>query len=110
MVSGFAVGKKIDIFPRKAWIELHVVYVGTYPTIPACFGQVNEIMIALVDLFELELEVDKFVIGEIAFAVQSVLQSVFFFDRRDEDGLTCFIPAFAFAFDGDGCFATGKML
>ena len=74
MVSGFAGGKKIDIFPRKAWIELHVVYVGTYPTIPACFGQVDEIMIALVDLFELELEVRKFVIGEIAFAMQSMLQ------------------------------------
>ena len=74
MVSGFAIGKKIDIFPCKARIESHVVYVGTYHTIPACFGQVNEIMIALVDLFELELEVDKFVIGEIAFAVQSVSQ------------------------------------
>ena len=71
-MSGFAVGKKIDIFPRKAQIKLHVVYVGTYPTIPACFGQVDEIMIALVDLFELELEVGKFVIGEIAFAVQSM--------------------------------------
>ena len=106
-MSGFAAGKKIDIFPRKVRIESHVVYVGTYPTIPACFGQVYEIMIALVDLFELELEVGKFIIGEIAFAVQSMLQSVFFFDRRDEDGLTCFIPAFAFAFDGDSCFATG---
>ena len=73
-MSGFATGKKIDIFPRKAQIELHVVYVGTYPTIPACFGQVDEIMIALVDLFELELEVRKFVIGEIAFAMQSMLQ------------------------------------
>ena len=72
MVSGFAVVKKIDIFPRKARIESHVVYVGTYPTIPACVGQVNEITIALVDLFELELEVGKFVIGEIAFAVQSM--------------------------------------
>ena len=105
-MSGFAVSKKIDIFPRKARIELHVVYVGTYPTVPACFGQVNEIMIALVDLFELELEVGKFVIGEIAFAMQSVSQSFFFFNHRDEDGLTCFIPAFAFAFDGDGYFAT----
>jgi hypothetical protein len=54
VVSGFAVGKKIDIFPCKAQIELHVVYVGTHPTIPVCFGQVNEITIALVDLFELE--------------------------------------------------------
>jgi len=35
-----------------------------------------------------------------------MLQSVIFFDRRDEDELTCFISAFAFAFDGYGCFAT----
>jgi len=59
VVSGFAVGKKIDIFPCKARIESHVVYVGTYPTIPVRFGEVNEIMIALVDFFELELEVRK---------------------------------------------------
>jgi hypothetical protein len=65
-VSGFAAGKKIDIFPRKAWVESHVMYVGTYPAIPACFGQVDEVTIALVDLFEFELEVSKFVIGEIA--------------------------------------------
>ena len=88
-------------------IELHVVYIGTYPTIPACFGQVDEIMIAFVDLFELELEVGAFVIGEIAFVMQSISRLVFFFNRGDEDGLPCFIPAFAFAFDGDGYFATG---
>ena len=106
-MSGFAAGKKIDIFSRKAWVELHVVYVGTYPAIPTCFGQVDEVTIALVDLFEFELEAGKFVIGEIAFVVQSMSQSVFFFDRWDEDGLTCFVLAFAFAFDGDSCFATG---
>jgi hypothetical protein len=53
-------------------IELHVVYIGTYPTVPTCFGQVDEIMIAFVDLFELELEVGAFVTGEIAFVVQSM--------------------------------------
>ena len=88
-------------------IELHVVYVGAYPAIPACFGQVDKIMIVFVDLLELELEVGTFVIGAIAFVVQSMLQLVFFFDFRDEDGLACFIPAFAFALDGDGCFSTG---
>jgi hypothetical protein len=45
------------------------VYVGTYPAIPACFGQVDEVMITLVDLFEFELEVGKFIIGEIAFVL-----------------------------------------
>ena len=69
MVSGFASSKKTDIFPCKTRVEPHVVYVGTYPTIPACFGQVNEVMIALVDLFEFELEVGKVFIGEIAFVV-----------------------------------------
>ncbi len=69
MVGGFAAGKKIDIFPRKVWVEWHVVYDRTYPALPACFGQVNQVTLALVDLFELELEVGKFVIGEIAFVV-----------------------------------------
>ena len=70
--------------------------VGTYPAIPPCFGQVDEVMIALVDLFELELEFGNFDVIEIAFVLQSMSQSVFFFDRWNEDGLTCF----------DRCFAT----
>ena len=49
----------------------------------------------------------KFVIVEIASVLQAMAQLFFFFDRRDEDGLTCFISAFAFAFNGDGCFTTG---
>ena len=71
-MSGFAAGKMIDIlFSCKVWVELHVVYVGTYTAIPACFGQVDEVMIAFVYLFEFEfeLEVGKFVIGEIVFVV-----------------------------------------
>jgi hypothetical protein len=68
-VCSFAASKKVDIFPCKAWVETHVVYVGTYPAIPACFGQFNEVMITLVDLFELELEVGKVFIGKIGFVV-----------------------------------------
>ena len=67
VVCGFAAGKQVDVFPCEVWVESHVVYVGTYPAIPACFGQIHEVMIALVDLFEFELEVGKFVIGEIMF-------------------------------------------
>ena len=92
MVSGFAAGKKIDIFPRKAWVESHVVYVLAYPAIPVCFGQVAEVTIALVDLFELELEVGKFVIGEIAFVVQSMSQSVFLFDCWGDDVSQISVP------------------
>ncbi len=82
------------------------MYVGAYPIVPACFGQVDEVMITLVDLFEFELEVGKFVIGEIAFVLQLMSYAVFFFNRRDEDGFTCFVPAFAFGFNGDCCFST----
>ncbi len=77
MVGGFDAGKKIDIFPCKVWVESHIVYVGTYLAIPACFGQVDKVTIALVDLFEFELEVGKFVIGKIAFIVQLMSQLVF---------------------------------
>jgi hypothetical protein len=80
--------------------------VGTYPAIPACFGQVDEVTIALVDLFEFELEFGNFVVVEIAFVLQSMSQLVVFFDRWNEDGLACFVPAFAFGFNGDCCFAT----
>ena len=69
VVCGFAAGKQVDVFPCEAWVESHVVYVGTYPAIPACFGQIYEVTIALADLFEFELEVGKFVIGEIMFVV-----------------------------------------
>ena len=71
--TSFAAGQQVDILPCKAWIESHVVYVGAYPIVPACFGHVDEVMITLVDLFEFELEVSKFVIGEIAFVLQSML-------------------------------------
>ncbi len=59
----------MDIFPRKTRIELHVVYVGTYPTIPACFGQVDKIVVAFVDDSELELEVGNFIVGDVAFVL-----------------------------------------
>ena len=68
-MCSFAAGEKVDILPYKVWVEMHVAYVGAYPAVPACFGQVNEVMIALVDLFEFELEVGKVFIGEIAFVV-----------------------------------------
>ncbi len=63
-------------------------------------------MITLVDLFEFELEVGKFVIGEIASVLQLMSQMVFFFDRWHEDELAGFVPAFAFGLDEDCCFAT----
>ncbi len=69
MVCSFAAGKKVDIFPCKAWVETYVVYVGAYPAVPACFGLVDEVTITFVDLFEFELEVGKVFIGEIAFVV-----------------------------------------
>ncbi len=106
MVCSFAASEQVDIFPCGAWVESHVVDVGTYPAIPACFGQVDEVMIAFVDLFEFELEVGNFVLIEIAFVLQSMSQSVFFFDRWNEDELACFVLAFAFGINGDCCFAT----
>ena len=37
-------------------------------------------------------------------------QSVLFFDRWDEDGFAGFVPAFAFGFDGDCCFAASAFV
>ena len=68
-MCSFAAGKKVDIFPCEAWVETHVVYVGVYSAVPACFGQVDKVSITFVDLFEFELEVGKVFIGEIAFVV-----------------------------------------
>ncbi len=90
----------------QTWIESHVVYVGAYPTIPTCLGQVDEVMITLVDLFEFELEVGKFVIGKIASVLQSMLLVGCFFNCWDEDGFACFVPAFTFGVNGDCCFVT----
>jgi len=53
VVSGFSSCKKMDVFSCKTWIKSNVVYVGSYPTIPACFGKVNKIQVAFVDVLEL---------------------------------------------------------
>ena len=47
------------------------MYVGAYTAVPACLGQVDKVMIPLVDLFEfeLELEVGNLVVGEIGFVL-----------------------------------------
>ncbi len=47
------------------WVETHFVYLGAYTTVPACLGQVDKVVILLVDLFEFELEVRNFVVSEI---------------------------------------------
>ena len=65
VVWGFTTSKQVDILPCEAWVELHVVYVGAYAAVPACFGQVDEITITLVDLFVFELEASNFIGGEV---------------------------------------------
>ena len=68
-MCSFAAGEKVDIFPCEARVETHVVYVGAYSAVPACFGQVDKVTVAFVDLFEFELEVSKVFVGEVAFVV-----------------------------------------
>ena len=38
--------------------------IGAYSTIPARFGQVNEVAVAFVDVFQFELNVGKFSVIE----------------------------------------------
>ena len=46
------------------------MYVGANTAVPACLGQVNKVMILLVDLFEFELEIGNFVVGKIVCVLQ----------------------------------------
>ncbi len=52
---GFAADEQVDIFSWETWIKSHFVYVGAYTAVPACLGQVDKVMIPLVDLFDFEL-------------------------------------------------------
>ena len=58
---------------------MHVVDVGADVAIPSRFGEVDEVMISLVNLFELTSETGEFVVGEM-FILHSVAELILFFD------------------------------
>ena len=72
---------------------MHFVDVGADTAVPARLSQGNEVMISLIDLFESRFEICNFIVGEVMCVLQLMSQTVFFFNRRVEDGFTCCVPA-----------------
>jgi hypothetical protein len=48
----FSAGKNANVFPCKSRIHSHVMYLPTYPTVPAGLGQLYKVSVTFVDLFE----------------------------------------------------------